>query len=126
MSDGEFQVPEDYLMWPNLSMKEQEVLSRLNWEQLKRKPMTGIEKIAQERLEQKIKHGRTVKSDYELNADYQLVDAAIKLMQGGMHPEPDNWNVDIWNKMLSKGDEERLVIAGALIAAELDRLNFKE
>lgn len=87
--------------------------------------MTGIELIAQERYEQKVKHGRTVKEDYQLNADYQLVDASIKLLKGGLSPAPEGWDDSIWNKMISKSEQERLIIAGALIAAEIDRLNYE-
>jgi len=53
-------------------------------------------------------------------------DAAIKLLKGGQHPAPEGWNEERWNKMLNKSDERRLVIAGALIAAEIDRLNYTQ
>jgi len=124
MSDGEFQIPAD--IWPNLSMKEQEVLSRLNWEQLKGKPMTGIELIAQERLEQKVKHGRSVKYDAQINQFGELKDAAVALIEGDIEYMPAEWDQTICNYMMRKSLKERLIIAGALIAAELDRLNFKE
>lgn len=38
---------------------------------------------------------------------------------------PNNWEVPLWEKMISKNYESRVVIAGALLAAEIDRLNFK-
>lgn len=119
MSDGEFQVPDEVYI---------DLIKRAiqTCEDSKNKLMTGVEKIAQERLEQKVKHHRSIKSDYELNADYQLVEAAINLLRGGRSPAPENWNEDVWIKMTLKSDEERLVIAGALIAAEIDRLNYKE
>lgn len=111
MSDGEFQVPKYPSEWID---------------SVKTKPMTGIEKIAQERLEQKIKHGRSIRSDYELNPDFELSDMAAALLTENYCRIPLHWNKEIVNKMMDKSYEERLIIAGALIAAEIDRLNFKE
>ena len=115
MSDGEFQT---HLYLARYYDNELICGHKTNY-------MTGVELIAQERLEQKIKHGRTVKSDYELNSDYQLINGAIRLLNGGDYPPPDGWDKETWTKMLNKGDGERYVIAGALIADEIDRLNFE-
>lgn len=97
--------------------------------------MNGIELINQERVEQLTKHGRTVEKDKELNEEFQLADAAAVLtlpvpdsltgaflQSYGEHP-PVGWNKEIWKKMLEKPYKERLVIAGALIAAEIDRIS---
>lgn len=35
---------------------------------------------------------------------------------------PFGWDADICNKMINKSYEERLIIAGALLAAEIDRI----
>lgn len=89
--------------------------------------MTGIEMIAQERKEQIEKHGRTVESDVNNNPDGVLRLAArelITFIRGTEDRVPDGWDKDIWEKMAKKNVIERLVIAGALIAAEIDRLNF--
>ena len=88
---------------------------------------TGIELIAQERKEQIEKHGRTVEQDVKLNSSYQLAIGASKLLaypaESNNHKLPPNgWDVDIYKKMQDKPYKERLIIAGALIAAELDRL----
>jgi hypothetical protein len=89
---------------------------------------TGIELMAQERHEQLTKHGRTVELDVLLNTHCQLSDAASKLAVddvGGYWPTdtcPVGWNQDIWDKMTNKSYKERLIIAGALIAAEIDRI----
>jgi hypothetical protein len=95
------------------------------------KPKTmksGIELIAKERHEQLTKHGRTIEMDVLNNGNYQLSEAATKLAAdsiGGYWPTetlPVGWDQEIWDKMTNKSYEERLIIAGALIAAEIDRL----
>ena len=87
---------------------------------------TGIELITEERKEQIEKHQRTVEFDIALNYDYQLQEAAIWLISGRNNQRPPNgWDEKIWNYMLSKSLKERLIIAGALIAAEIDRLQTK-
>lgn len=89
---------------------------------------TGIELIAEERNEQIEKHGRTVDYDVIQNSNEQLSDAASKLCvddAGGYWPTdtlPLNWRQDLWDKMTNKPYKERLIIAGALIAAEIDRI----
>ena len=88
---------------------------------------TGIELIAAERQEQLEKHQRTVALDVEENDSYQLAIAAAKMLAYPAETKdcnipPQGWDVDLWKKMQSKSYIERLVIAGALICAELDRL----
>lgn len=89
---------------------------------------TGIELIVIERQEQVEKHGRTLAKDRE-NKKNQLSFAAQMLS----HPKGDiidwdcnmnlpGWDKEIWNKMIKKPYKERLIIAGALIAAEIDRV----
>jgi hypothetical protein len=105
------------------------------------KDYTGHNLIYDERLDQIEKHKRTVEQDVELNSEGQLLDAAITLAEYDAwgttdsndkeliissvinHP-PKNWNKEIWEHMILKPKIERLVIAGALIAAEIDRLNY--
>lgn len=91
---------------------------------------TGIELIAQERTEQIEKHGRTIEADVQINKVGQLAEGASVLMHPHINTPrkrlslmPSNWNDDITLKMCSKSYKERLIIAGALIAAEIDRLN---
>jgi hypothetical protein len=85
---------------------------------------TGIELIAQERAEQIEKHGRTVEQDAELNRSGQLMYAAKQLITERVigFNTPNNWDFDIFSKMICKPYKERLIIAAALIAAEIDRL----
>lgn len=92
---------------------------------------TGLELIAEERREQIEKHGRTVEQDVKLNNHYQLSEAAglLTVTDFGadlaVSPEeccPVEWDESIWVRMANKSYKERLIIAGALIAAEIDRL----
>lgn len=91
---------------------------------------TGIEMIAEERQQQIEKHGRTVEKDIKTNGSGQLVSAAVHILgrstvldfDGTEDYVPDGWDAAIYDKMYGKSYEERLIIAGALIAAELDRI----
>lgn len=93
---------------------------------------TGIELIAQERQEQIEKHGRTLEHDATVNDDGQMIDAAIQLLaveynEGwDSYNTPPGWDKEIMTKMIGKPLKDRLIIAGALIAAEIDRLNSQE
>lgn len=93
---------------------------------------TGIELIAEERREQIEKHGRTLAGDVITNTDNQLSAAAsiLATKDWKCYDEeevindfcPTGWDEQQWAKMVKKPHNERLIIAGALIAAELDRL----
>ena len=90
---------------------------------------SGIALIAKERQEQIEKHGRTVDHDLKVNDNEQLARAAGHLIAAewneGMNIDyvtPDGWDKEIFLRMMNKPYQERLKIAGALIAAELDRL----
>lgn len=91
---------------------------------------TGVELIAIERQEHIEKHGRTIEWDDDVNSNEQLATAAEMLLAVD-HEEgidsasyPDGWDHEICVKMLSKPRKQRLIIAGALIAAEIDRLQY--
>lgn len=89
--------------------------------------MTGIELIAKERQEQIEKHGRRIIDDVAYNSRGELVLAAtILLKQVGGIPWPKNWDKGICDRMFNKPQKERLIIAGALIAAEIDRIQKLE
>lgn len=83
---------------------------------------TGIELIAEERQEQIEKHGRTIFRDAVENRSGQLVNAAIVILNGDRTYWPDTWKVSVCIHIEEKPEVERLAIAGALIAAEIDRL----
>lgn len=82
----------------------------------------GIELIAIERQEQLDKHGRTIKSDVETNDMGQLKWAAQSLITEMVEDFPSDWDEKTFYKIMSKTKVEILTIAGALIAAEIDRI----
>lgn len=94
--------------------------------------MLGVQLIGIERMEQLEKHNRTIAEDVTLNADGQLSLAAGILSQKNIPKEyadnliPKGWDEVIWRKMVEKPYFDRLIIAGALIAAELDRLQVSD
>jgi len=91
---------------------------------------TGIELISIERAEQIEKHGRTVELDMVENENYELSYAAHTLCMFEkarlFYRAPNGWNRDFWQRILKKSYKDRLIIAGALIAAEIDRLQAEE
>jgi hypothetical protein len=96
---------------------------------------TGIELIAQEREEQIEKHGRTIDADVKNNKSGELSFAAaalscpnpesMGLSSANNYSCPTGWDVKIWTKMILKPYKDRLIIAGALLAAEIDRLQAR-
>lgn len=89
----------------------------------------GAELICKERLEQISKHGRTAKYDSENNISDQLVYAAGVMateIYECDNPAPKGWEKDWWDKMLNKPYKERLIIAGALLAAKYDEIVYDE
>lgn len=87
---------------------------------------TGLELIQQERNEQIHKHNRQVAHDVLNHQDEELKKVAIAMLTNDHSDFPENWNFFKKEKLLKKPYKERLAIAGALIAAELDRLNALE
>ena len=98
--------------------------------------MTGIELIAKERQEQIEKHGRTIEKDEKENTSCELSNVASFLavnehyrgcndVDDIVDMMPEKWNKTICLKMMNKSYRERLIIAGALIAAEIDRLQLE-
>lgn len=97
---------------------------------------TGIELIAAERQKQIDKHGFT--GEHHVNNpqwydNFQLQYAATTLLMHELEEVvdtkdnlPDGWDQEWFDKLNAKERKERLIIAAALIAAELDRLNTPE
>lgn len=93
--------------------------------------MSGIDLIKQEREEHFSKHNRTIESDQKNNTEYQLTDAAQVLSTYYQDEDidffaeypPIGWNAENWKAMVAKSYKERLIIAGSLIAAEIDRIS---
>jgi hypothetical protein len=97
----------------------------------------GVGLIAQERAEHITKHKITTATDEHYNPNMELCKAATGLLFGedSVSPHilaarlgemPDNWDLVWENKAIRKPYKERLIIAGALIAAEIDRLQAIE
>lgn len=81
----------------------------------------GSNMIAQERWEQIHKHGWDEKND----ADYgkgELLQAAIFAMHPALDGWPQGWDKHFEEKIRSKSRVDQLKVAGAFIAAEIDRL----
>lgn len=100
---------------------------------------TGIEKISEERQKQIDKHDFTAQHHVDHPEWYdkdQLVTAAValcnfkdKIENSDLHKIymkicPKNWGQNKWKALLERPYEERLKIAGALLAAELDRIEL--
>ena len=87
---------------------------------------SGIELIANERNEQLQKHNRSITSDVICNPSGQLVTGAVALIRneskGFWDEMPMRWDEALCKKMAKKSYKKRLIIAGALIAAEIDRI----
>jgi len=87
---------------------------------------TGIELITEERRRQIEEEGYIPENDIKLNKNNELTYTAIYFI----HPNkriakkfyPKQWN-KIWAKKDKHDRIKQLKIAGALIAAEIDRLN---
>lgn len=92
---------------------------------------TGIELIADERQEQIEKHGydkQFIEDNPEYYAAKELAFVAQIVLatefEEGIDPNiyPESWPAEDIDKILRKPYKERLIIAGALLAAEIDRL----
>jgi hypothetical protein len=85
--------------------------------------LTGIEEIADERIEQTTKHGFTPEFEDENERFYsagQLLQAANYAIT--LRCWPEGWDLKVATKIREKDKIGRLRVAGSLIAAEIDRL----
>ena len=92
--------------------------------------MNGIELIAKERQEQLEKHGISVKNDAQFNSLMQfnglppISIAVLGIIDDSFQHVPAHWDRVLLDKMRHKPYKERLIIAGALLAAEIDRVQY--
>lgn len=93
----------------------------------------GIDLIGKERVEQIEKHGRSIEMDLKNNSNRQLVVGASALLQPiddtmAEHLKlfPEDWDKSICEKMTNRSYKARVIIAGALLCAELDRIEAIE
>ena len=82
---------------------------------------TGIELIAKERKEQIEKHGYDAENDAECN-DNELIKGALFAINPNQFEWPYEWGDSHMRTINKKCKVERLAVAGAFIAAEIDRL----
>ncbi len=93
---------------------------------------TGIELIAIERKEQIEKHGYTIQEDVNRYEDFapdtgDLAKAAISSIVGNRKEFPYSWTDSPFiDKICAKNYKDRLIVAGALIAAEIDLIIANE
>lgn len=92
---------------------------------------TGIELIAEER--QKQLENYSVQFDVEVNSGFERpltrAAAGLSIESNGFVSRfmiPEGWDRTQWNKLNDKPYKHRLIIAGALIAAEIDRYEAAE
>lgn len=88
---------------------------------------TGIELIAIERQEQIEKHGWSLEND-QCYSDGELIQACQYALCDDPRFQyvfgwPSGWDNHYKEKIWIKTRLERLIVAGALICAEIDRLN---
>jgi hypothetical protein len=90
---------------------------------------TGDELITEER-DRQVEMGHVIARDLAVNGNEELEHVAIILLTPGtyrLNPDlaPGHWNKAAIEKMMSKTMQQRRVIAGALIAAQIDVDNLK-
>jgi hypothetical protein len=92
------------------------------------KDFHGIIAMLNERNDQIHKHGFTVENDVLHNPNGELIIAARALMKELPNPHdfPEHWGIAFVRKLMRKTLIERYIIAGALIAAEVDRKKYLE
>lgn len=83
----------------------------------------GLELVARERKEHFKKHKRTVDQDIANNPNGELLMAAKGLMDDDNRGYfPHSWDPEQIQKMMAKDKIGRLIVAGSLVIAEIDRL----
>lgn len=95
---------------------------------------TGVELISDERQEQIQKHGFAVVKDAEFYQQGELLEGAKYALTLEREYYPASWDFWFHDKLIAKEARmseqefwiERLKIAGALIAAELDRIQTND
>ena len=88
--------------------------------------MTGAQKIQRERFEQIEHHRRTLGHDLAYNQNGELKQAAKYCITLDMADWPQGWDTSFAAKIARKTEDDRLAVAGALLAAEIDRLDNED
>lgn len=82
--------------------------------------MPGAQRIGTERWEQVYKHKWSVRNDADYK-DGQLIKAALFCINSNLFEWPFGWDKKFRDKILKKSQIERYAVAGAFIAAQIDR-----
>lgn len=98
------------------------------------KPKTGVEFISKERRQQIRKHGFTIAKDYKFYSKGELKQAAMFCLEmvdkSPIHTPinkwPEGWDDYFRRTIINKEDFEKIIVAGAFCAAEIDRLIYAE
>lgn len=101
------------------------------------KTKTGVQLIADERQFKQIeRHGFTAEhhaNNPQWYANGQLISAAHMISEYDADDEisylyrdmpPLNWDKEWWQRLCDQPKMDRLIMAGAFIASEIDRLNY--
>lgn len=99
------------------------IVNKEQYDRIKKAPLSGIEEITDERKEHYTKHAWSHEGDDQYTND-ELIDAAMQYIGGDIIScWPESWD----KKWYKPGDRiQELRRAGALIAAEIDRLKRRE
>lgn len=97
-------------------------------------PAGSMFKVISERHDQLFIHGRTVEKDVEINSSGQILEASMRLLSIILQEEkeiknlpqylkqpPQGWDINIWNHILGKSDEDKMIVAASFLMAEYDR-----
>jgi hypothetical protein len=88
----------------------------------KAKCFTGCDMIIQERLSQQIKHGYTVQHDQMVNKEGDFQNAILAVLTCNRSRWPEHWDKKVFEHIMNKQPEDRMVVIGAFAAAEIDRV----
>jgi len=81
----------------------------------------GCKLICEERLDQMYKHGWSLENDSDYSGE-ELLKAAMFCIDQKRFEWPRYWDDNYRNKIINKHRIDQLKVAGAFIAAEIDRL----
>lgn len=87
---------------------------------------TGVQLIAEERQEQIEKHGYYISTDAQFHREGELIKAALFAINPWQFEWPFHWNKQGRDKVLGKSKIDRLKVAGAFIAAEIDIEQYRQ
>lgn len=85
-----------------------------------------LQEITKERTEQIVVHNHRLKDDVFHNPNEELIQAARALLKPNptSHDFPEHWGIAYVGKLMLKPYTKRLIIAAALLAAEVDRRKY--